>query len=491
MGFNAPMGPEDSEKFFYNDTMRSGAGINRTALARVLAQKTRAVVEDLERRGMEFAREGDAYDLLQPLGCSYPRLAHYNSSTGLRIGKLLLHAIEEKGVHIIRSATATDLILHEGEVIGACAINSKNGTFPGIHAKSVVLTAGGCGKLYHLTTYPSDIRGDGYAMAFRAGAEMIDMEFVQFEPCCFVFPAELEGEPIPTTTLREGGSLRNGKGEEILGRHGLKDDPSLQKDALSRALYSEIMEGRGAEHGGIWLDISMLPRDMITINHSIFYTPALKAGVDLTKDPAEVAPAAHTSMGGIVINERCETSLDGLYAAGEVIGGLHGANRIGGNAGSETLVFGALAGQSAAGYAEKQSESDTGSLFQGLFDKKAEEFQALKATDSSSEALASRRRKIQDIMQRRVGIIRDEEGLKTAIADLEKHSAELCDTSAIELENMATVGMLIATAALERRESRGVHFRRDYSERNDEEWKKNVVLKRSDSGIETAVLPCR
>ena len=289
----------------------------------------------------------------------------------------------------------------------------------------------------------------------------------------------------------EGGSLRNGKGEEILGRHGLKADPSLQKDALSRALYSEIMEGRGAEHGGIWLDISMLPRDMITINHSIFYKPALKAGVDLTKDPAEVAPAAHTSMGGVAINERCETSLGGLYAAGEVVGGLHGANRIGGNAGSETLVFGDLAGQSAADYAEKQSESETGSLFQNLFDKKAEEFKVLKAMDSNSEALASRRREIQDIMQKRVGIIRDEEGLKTAIADLEKHSAELHDTSAIELENMATVGMLIATAALERRESRGVHFRRDYSERNDKKWEKNIILKRSDSGIETAVLPCR
>ena len=136
MGFNAPMGSEDSEDIFYNDTMRSGAGINRTALARVLAQKTRAVVEDLERRGMEFAREGDAYDLLQPLGCSYPRLVHYNSSTGLKIGKLLLHAIEEKGVHIIRGVAAIDLIMHEGEVIGVFAIDSKKGTFPSAFTRS-------------------------------------------------------------------------------------------------------------------------------------------------------------------------------------------------------------------------------------------------------------------------------------------------------------------------------------------------------------------
>ena len=516
MGFNAPVGPQDSEEIFFDDTMRSGTGINRRALARVLVQGTRGVVADLERRGMEFAGGSSGYDLLQPLGCSHPRLVHYNSSTGIEIGKLLLRGIEERGVKIFRGTAATDLIVHDGKVIGACGIDTGNGRFLGFHSKAVVLTTGGCGNLYPLTTYPSDICGDGYAMAFRAGAELIDMEFVQFEPCCFVYPDELKGDPIPTTTLMEGGRLRNAEGEEILKRHGLAADTGLQKDALSRALHSEIAEGRGAEHGGIWLDISMLSREMITVSHSIFYKPALKAGVDLTAEPAEVAPAAHTSMGGVLISESCESSAAGLYAAGEVAGGIHGANRIGGNAGAETLVFGTIAGKSAADYAANiTAETDTSNLFQDLFSEKDEEYGNRKSTTPG--ILLTMRQRVRGIMKSQAGIIRSREGLTTAIAKLReietlcdsnklREGEELCEgkaglsgmskgngrdlLKALALENMVSVGLLVTSAALKRNESRGVHYRIDFPTQNDVEWNKNIILKRSEGGIDAVIKPC-
>jgi len=457
MGFNAPVGPKDSEDIFFDDTMRSGTGINRKDLARALVEGTRSAVADLEKRGMEFARDSSGYDLLQPLGCSHPRLVHYNSSTGIEIGKLLLRGIEERGVKIFRGTAATDIIVHGGKVIGACGIDMKNGRFLGFHSKAVVLTTGGCGNLYPLTTYPWDICGDGYAMAYRAGAEMIDMEFVQFEPCCFVYPDELKGDPIPTTTLMEGGQLRNAQEEEILARHGLTAEPSLQKDVLSRALHSEITEGRGAEHGGIWLDISMLPRDMITVSHSIFYKPALKAGVDLTAQPAEVAPAAHTSMGGVLIGDGCESSVAGLYAAGEVAGGIHGANRIGGNAGAETLVFGAIAGKSAASYAANLSGADTGQVFQDLVSEKDNRYSSRKPV--TPEQIVKVREKIQGIMKSQAGIIRSKDGLTSAISELLEIEAALHEREklpesdmleTVTLENLVSVGLLIATAALKR-----------------------------------------
>ena len=493
MGFNVPVGPEDSVEIFIEDTMQSGMNINSKKLVRILAEEAEPTLRDLENRGMMFAKDDSGYHLLQPLGCSYPRLVHYNSSTGIEIGKLLLKDIEQKKVIIVRHTMMTDLLVHEGKIVGACGINMKEGKFVGFYAKAVILTTGGCGTLYPVTTYPSDIACDGYGMAYRAGAEFVDMEFIQFEPCCFVTPEPMKGHPIPTTTLMAGGQLRNGHGEDILARHGLKADTRLQKDILSRAMRKELQEGRGTEHGGLLLDISMLPHDMIVVNHAIFYNPALKAGVDLTKDPAEVAPAAHTSIGGIKINENCKTSIEGLYAAGEVVGGIHGANRIGGHAGTETVVFGAIAGTSAAEYALSFQLDKTDDAFKDLFRGKEKEYEHRRTEKTAAIYPLTIKQHIQQIMQRQAGIIRNEASLTSALAEFRKIENQFSGLSVANgkesleiyvIENMTAAAQLIIIAALTRIESRGVHYRDDYPETDDAAWVKNNILKRSEDGIQ-------
>jgi fumarate reductase (CoM/CoB) subunit A len=486
MAFNAPVGPDDSAEIFYQETISSGCYINDHNLAKIFARDICKEVAYLESIGIKFDRnETGGFDLLHALGASQARLVHYKSLTGITEIKLLKREAQKFGAVFHHNFMMTGLLLDEGKVCGAAGISLETGDFTSYFAGSVILATGGCGAMYPITQYPNDIIGGGYRAAYRAGAELVDMEFMQFEPCIFIYPEEIKGKPIPTTMMMEGAELRNVKGEVFVGAYD-ESGEKMHKDALSRVIRMEIEAGRGTENGGVYYDVSMLPRNRIVVDHSIFYEPALKAGVDLTKEPAEVAPAAQTSLGGVRINEECETSLPGLYAAGEVTGGLFGANRMGGSAGAEILVFGARAGLYAARYALENkrlvSPGEAGKLVEcekNLYDERRNKKDGVVKLN---ELLSAFHKVIWDDLN----LIKQKDGLQKAITALEEIEAKIPlvatgeTAKLVELyrfENMITSACIMATASLTRTESRGVHYRSDYPEKDDQNWLNKVVVK--------------
>lgn len=500
MGFIATTNMDDSTEVYYNDLLKSGSYINNRKLARILAEDSIKEARNLEELGLEFDKNGDgSLNLLQPLGCSYPRLVHHKALTGIKASALIREDCKKKGVVFEQSIMITELLQHNSKIIGAVGISLKDGDFVSYLAKAVVLAAGGCGAIYPVTTYPKNIVGDGYAMAYRAGVELVDMEFMQFEPCCFVYPESIKGTPIPTTMLMEGAVLRNIQGERFMLKYDEKGE-KIQKDELSRGIAIEIAEGRGTEHKGVYYDVTMLPRDMVVINHCIFYDPALKAGVDLTKEPAEVAPAAHTLMGGVKINERCESSKEGLFAAGEVVGGVHGANRLGGAAGAEVLTFGAKAGKYAARFALASKEVVPEVKAMELIEKEKKTCLMRKARTQGTLDLAMVRENIHKVMSEEVGLIKNAEGLNRAYNELTKLENMLGDlpvtnfkhlTDLYKYENMITTGKLQIFASLTRAESRGAHYRSDFPKNNDEKWMKNIVIKQIEGKMKIEILDCK
>lgn len=500
MGFNVVASKEDSADQFYADLLKSGTYINNQKLARILAEDSIKEVANLEEIGLHFDKNADgSLNAHQPLGSSYPRLVHYKALTGIRAGELLREDCEKRGVVFAEPIMITNLLQADNQIVGAVGIDLSNGKFVSYLAKAVVLAAGGCGAIYPVSTYPKTIVGDGFAMAYRAGAELVDMEFMQYDPCCFVYPEAVKGSPIPTTMLSEGGELRNIKGERFMLKYGEQAE-RVQKDELSRAMILEIAEGRGTKHGGLYYDVTKLPRDRVVVDHCIFYDPALAAGVDLTKEPAEVAPAAHTLMGGVKINERCESSKAGLFAAGEVVGGVHGANRLGGSAGAEVLTFGARAGKYAAQYAFARREALSEAKAKELIAKEEATYQQRKARKGGSADGAKIQERIQKVMSEKVGLIKNKEGLSAAFQEMTKLESMLGDLpvtdnnqliSLYKFENMITTGKLQIFASLLRTESRGVHYRSDFPKADDQKWRKNIVFKCIDGEMKADIVDCQ
>lgn len=499
MGFNVAINAEDSKEAHYNDILRNGWFINNKKLARILAEDSVHEVSNLEGLGLKFDKKKDGcYDAFQPLGSTYPRLIHHKALTGLKGIALIGKDCRKMGVAFEKRIMITQLLRHNDRIIGASGINLRDGEFVSYLAKAVVLTAGGCGAIYPVTTYPKDIVGDGYAMAYRAGVELVDMEFLQHEPCCFVYPGSIKGHPIATTVMKEGAILRNVNGERFMLKYGEQAE-NVRKDELARAIAKEIADGHGTEHKGVYLDATMLPRDMVVINHSIFYDPALKAGVDLMKEPAEVAPAAHTLMGGVKIDEFCKSSVDGLFAAGEVAGGVHGANRIGGASGAETLTFGARVGKYAALSALATTAFPSEKTIEKLIEKEKKNYSARREKKQGAADSAEIYNKIQTVMSENVGIIKSRKGLNKACEELTELESRLGDLTikgfkqSIDLykfENMIITGKMLAAASLARTESRGVHFRSDFPSRQAKKWMKNIVIKKTEGEMNLEIVDC-
>jgi succinate dehydrogenase/fumarate reductase flavoprotein subunit len=237
-----------------------------------------------------------------------------------------------KPIQIVKLLTA------DGKGIGAAGVNCSTAAFNVFWAKAVVLAAGGGSAIHRLSTYPPGLVGSGYRLAYDAGAELTDMEFLQYEPCCFIYPDTVRGRLAVTTLLFEGGELRNKDGEPFVRKFS-PGGYHIQKYLLARLIMQEIAAGRGSKHGGVFYDVTSVAQSRVKTDNAIFYEPALTGGVDMLKEYAEVAPVAHTFLGGVVIDSSCATAAAGLFAAGEVAGGVHGANRIGGCSGADTLVF--------------------------------------------------------------------------------------------------------------------------------------------------------
>ncbi|MDR2055552.1 MAG: FAD-binding protein [Desulfovibrio sp.] len=488
MGFSAPVTEGDSVEIIFSDLMKSGLGMNSPVLSRSYAEGTAELVADFEALGVPFRK--DAHGKIQPLhslGTTYPRLViQYQCLTGNYIQKALNDRIHHTDNITLRTnAMITDLLAEEGRVLGACGIDVASGEFLVIKSRVVVVAAGGSGRIHSFTTYPNDVAGDSMAMAYRAGLRVTDMELLQFEPCCFVAPTAIKGFVNPTTFLKMGARLSNNRGEFFVD-----DYSTIQKDELSRKIYAEVMEGRGSPNGGVYYDVRMLPEEAVKITHYVHYEPALRAGgVDICKEISEVAPAGHSFQGGVVVNPDCSTEIAGLFIAGEAMGGVHGANRMGGDAGGAALVFGKIAGQSVA-KAYRRFDAPADARVASL----AGEIKEIigNASRREGENPAVFRARIQQMMQEKVGLIKTEDTLTSALNELNSLETAFTHLSAgsvaalrdlLSSRNMLSTARMMAMGALERRESRGVHYRGDYPQRDDVNWSgRNVVISRGGDG---------
>lgn len=423
MGFNAPIHPDDSPELFYEEIMKSGQMLNRSGLAHRLAHESMEQVYRMEKLGVPFAKNPDGtYNGMKALGNSYPRIAHFKALTGAESVGILRKQAKALGVKFVEHTRAVDLLSDEAEVYGCLSLDDENHMVV-FQSKCTILACGGLSNMHTISTYPKGLIGDGYAMAAKAGAEMVDMEFTQFEPCCIVHPQSLWGKLIVTTMLNEGGKLLNNKGEEFMKNN--EKGYKMQKSELSRAIVEEIRSGGGTEHGGVWMDVTALPHDRVAIDNSIFYDPPKREGIDITEVPVEVAPAAHTFMGGVRINENCESSLNGLLAAGEVSGGIHGANRLGGCAGAEVFVFGCIAGRQAHEVASVRNICTDKAL--RIADALAGRYENLPQTTTVTEEELALYATLKADIAAGLGIYRSEGEMNTCLEKLGQHEKALAD----------------------------------------------------------------
>lgn len=414
--------------------------------------------------------------------------------SGLGLTLPLTETVRRMGVRVLEHHYVADLITAGGMVRGAIAVEVRTGRVKALQASSLVLATGGLGRLYERTDNPVGMTGDGYALAYRAGAALLDMEFVQFFPFGLAEP----GLPVHmvSPSLISLGSLRNRLGEDFLGKRGLAvGDYTWARDIMSRAFMEEVREGRG-DMGGLLLDLSGVAEEAwAEVPWLSHVRRTWLRRFDLTK-PLHIAPLAHFFMGGVEVNERCEAGVSGLYAAGEVVGGVHGANRLGGNALTEAIVFGARAGWHAAEHAEKTESSP---LDGRLVEKRMEAVLGpLSREGGGGPNPREIKKRLGMVMWRDVGVIRRGESLRRALDEVEEireASSKVCATSprglvwALEAENMALVAELIVRSALCREESRGAHHRLDFPERDDGRWLRNVRVVRGDGGAQLGFRP--
>lgn len=476
LGFNAPLDKSDSAELYAEDTINGGGGINNLKCVKTLCRNAVSEIEFTENAGLEFDRDENGYNLLKPLGCSVKRLAHIKNRTGQITLEKFLEMAKDEGVKIIFDAMLSDIIVQNGRAIGASVLDLKNKREFFVCAKSTVIATGGI-HIAKDSTYPVSMTGDGYAAAYRAGACLTDMEFIQYEPCRCIYPEKLG---ISTTLLAKGGKITNRHGERFLTKN-YKSEGDIPKDVLARLIYREITDKNASEHGGVYLDLTDIDEAEIKINHSLYYNRFKNAGIDITKQKIEVAPCAHSFMGGIVIDSECRTCVDGLFAAGEAAGGIHGANRVGGNAGTEVYVFGTAAGKSAAEYAKKCDAECAQSRDTKISDEKMPP----KKKTQNREYFENIKSEIRTVMSEYMGPVRNGKNLERAYkiicgAEDETNSFSPFDFDALvskkECENLSVVCKCAVCGALLRKESRGAHYRSDYPLTLDK-FKKNFLHK--------------
>jgi len=388
----------DSWKTHFRDTMRGGKFLNNWRMAQLHAQESPDRVRELEQWGALFDRT-ESGDILQRAfgGHTFKRLCHVGDRTGLEMIRTLQDRGVQQGIDVYMECTVTRLLTDNGRVAGAFAYWRENGRFIVFKAKSIVIATGGIGKAWRVTSNSWEYTGDGMALAYEAGAELMDMEFVQFHPTGMVWPPGVQGILVTEAVRGEGGILRNKAGERFMEKYDPKRMELSTRDVVARSIYTEVKEGRGTEHGGAYLDISHKPAEYVKKKlPSMYHQFKELADVDITKGPMEVGPTCHYMMGGICVHaETAESTVPGLFAAGEAAAGLHGANRLGGNSLSDLLVFGRRAGLAAAAYAKRSS---TTSIDNAQIDKGEKELLA-PFSNSGTESPYAVHRDLQEVMQ--------------------------------------------------------------------------------------------
>jgi succinate dehydrogenase / fumarate reductase flavoprotein subunit len=530
-GCAASMGnvnPNDNWQVHFRDTMRGGKFLNNWRMAELHAKEAPDRVWELEAWGALFDRTKDGKISQRNFGGhEYPRLAHVGDRTGLEMIRTLQqrvvalqqqdaieHGDPEAMIKVFSETTITRLMLDAGKIAGAFGYIRGTGQFVLFEAPAVVLATGGIGKSYKVTSNSWEYTGDGHALALLAGASLLNMEFVQLHPTGMIWPPSVKGILVTESVRGDGGVLRNSEGKRFMFNyvpdvfraqyaeteeeadrwytdpdHNRRPPELLPRDEVARSINSEVKEGRGTEHGGVFLDIaSRRPADYILQRlPSMYHQFKELADVDITKEPMEIGPTAHYVMGGVEVDPDTQAaSVPGLYAAGEVSGGMHGSNRLGGNSLSDLLVFGRRAGQAASEHVDSVSGARPAVSQAQLDEAVSEALEPLERAGGENpyEVHAA----LQQLMTDQVGLIRNEGELQSALAELEKLRARAAQVSveggraynpgwhlAQDLRNMLLVSDCVAQSALERQESRGGHTREDYPEMSPDWRKVNLV----------------
>ena len=514
----------DSWRVHFADTMRGGQYLSSARMAELHAQEAPERVRELEAWGALFDRTAEGSILQRNFGGhQYPRLAHVGDRTGLE----MIRALQDHGIHqgieVHMEHTIVSLLKNGERIAGAFGYEREKGRFKIFSAKAVVLATGGVGKAFKITSNSWEYTGDGHALAYHAGAELIDMEFVQFHPTGMVWPPSVRGILVTEGVRGEGGILTNSEGRRFmfddipeLYKNQTADNPEegwrytqgdrdarrppelLTRDHVARCIVREVAEGRGSPHGGVFLDIAWIkeklpnaPEHIRRKLPSMYHQFKELADIDITVEPMEVGPTTHYIMGGIRVNADTQmTAVPGLFAAGECAAGLHGANRLGGNSLSDLLVFGKRAGEYAAQFADENGsvQIDTAQV-DAIAAKVLQPFENSTDGDNPYQIQAQ----LQEMMQERVGIARSEENLTQALEEIQKLAQKARNVHAIgnreynagwhtalDLDNLLIVSEAIALAALERKASIGAHSRDDYPEKEEPgSGKYNTVIQKA------------
>jgi succinate dehydrogenase/fumarate reductase flavoprotein subunit len=501
--FNAPLGQDgrDSAEVYVEDMLRGGAGLNDRPLVEALAADVPTVLADLEGIGVDFARRDGRYALRHLAGSTYPRSVYCAEGLGATVLKRLEARAHALGVRVEPGWKVIALLVDGGGVTGALAVRRRTGELLAARARAVVLALGGIGRLYGDSTYPADVAADAYALAYDAGASLVDMEFVQFEPTIVVHPAGCRGMEMPTAMLGDGAQLRNAVGERFMFRvnpeHGEK---RIEKARMSLVIQREIDEGRGFPDGTVLFDTTVVPPELLE-SYGSHVKRLRHAGLEPTREAPHVRPAAHSHMGGVRIDEHGWSGVPGLWAAGEAAGGVHGASRLAGNSGSDILVMGARAGRAAAAASRRTNgaaESDGAAAYAraARVDAAWRDWPAIEAAAAAPlRAVIGRaqgappdevKQAVRGIMARAAGLYRQQETLEKGLAGLDGLARELDGAirardadeavGALEARNMVLAARMVVSTALARTESRGAHQRLDFPDRDDTTWLRHLTV---------------
>ena len=518
----------DTWRVHFADTMRGGQYLNNPRMAELHAKEAPARVRELEAWGALFDRTKDGRILQRNFGGhAYPRLAHVGDRTGLEMIRTLQDHGIHQGLDVHMECTVLTLLKDGDRMAGVVAYERERGRFMVFHARAIVLATGGIGRAFRITSNSWEYTGDGHALAFAAGADLIDMEFVQFHPTGMVWPPSVKGILVTEGVRGEGGVLRNRDGRRFMfddipalykdqtadnedegwrytqgDRNARRPPELLTRDHVARCIMREVREGRGSPHGGVYLDISWIgermkhaPEHIKRKLPSMYHQFMQLAGVDITKEAMEVGPTTHYMMGGVRVDADSQMStVPGLFAAGECGAGLHGANRLGGNSLSDLLVFGQRAGEHAARFAKAHG---AGRVNPDQVEAATRE--ALAPFDRAAKGSAERpyaiQSDLQDCMQDLVGIVRREEEMTQAVEKIQAFRQRAARVgvdgnreynpgwhTALDLKNLLVVAECIARAALDRQESRGAHFRDDYPKKSEAAGTVTTVVRKGRDG---------
>jgi succinate dehydrogenase / fumarate reductase flavoprotein subunit len=520
----------DNWRVHFADTMRGGQYINNWRMAELHAKEAATCVRELEAWGAVFDRTKDGKILQRNFGGhKYPRLAHVGDRTGLEMIRTLQDHGVHQGIGVHMECTLISLLKDGDRVVGAFGYERERGRFVLFKAKATVLATGGAGRAYKITSNSWEYTGDGHALAYNAGADLMDMEFVQFHPTGMIWPPSVAGILVTEGVRGEGGVLRNSLGKRFMfddipeayksqtadnelegweycqGNKTARRPPELlTRDHVARCIMREVKAGRGSPHGGVYLDISWIKEKLPSASEhikrklpSMYHQFKQLADIDITTTPMEVGPTTHYIMGGVRVHPETQMStVAGLFAAGECGAGLHGANRLGGNSLSDLLVFGKRAGQFAAEFAKQHGQ---GQINQDQVENVARwalrPFEPAGSRSSTGESPYRVQHDLQETMQDLVGIVRTEAEMVRALEEIEslrKRASQVAVDgnreyntgwhTALDLPNLLTVSEAIARTGIERKESRGGHFREDYPEKVKSFAEVNIIVRRGRNG---------